>query len=323
MEICFADARFEADGATMLRDPFGAGRSVTVVLRLGGDAGKADKIRKIADEPRLVLLQVSFNCLHCSQYGREKLGRKAKLRSNDSVKISIIVPAFNEERLLGESLQHISAAMRIWMQRGWATELIVCDNNSTDRTAEIARVAGAIVVFEPVNQIARARNTGAGIATGDWLVFVDADSHPSAELFAEVADQIVSGKCIAGGATMQLAHPIANITAGLWNIISRAAHWLAGSFIFCEAEAFRAIGGFSNELFVSEEIELSKRLKTYARKQGKKIVILHRHPLKTSDRKVRLYTLREQARFMFRLLLGRGKVLADRDACHPWYDGRR
>ena len=67
----------------------------------------------------------------------------------------------------------------------------MCDNNSKDRTAEIARAAGARVVFEPVNQIARARNAGAAAATGIWLVFVDADSHPSAALFDEVAGQIL------------------------------------------------------------------------------------------------------------------------------------
>ena len=105
-------------------------------------------------------------------------------------KLSVIVPAYNEERLLGESLRHIRAAMTVFPERGWETELIVCDNNSTDRTAEIAHEAGAQVVFEPVNQIARARNTGAAAATGDWLVFVDADSHPTRELFADVAAQI-------------------------------------------------------------------------------------------------------------------------------------
>ena len=81
-----------------------------------------------------------------------------------AVKISIVVPAFNEERLLGESLAQIKSAARAFAPRGWDFELIVCDNNSTDRTAEIARVAGATVVFEPVNQIARARNSGAAAA---------------------------------------------------------------------------------------------------------------------------------------------------------------
>jgi len=69
-----------------------------------------------------------------------------------TLKISIIVPAFNEERLLGESLAHIKSAAQAFARRGWDHELIVCDNNSTDRTAEIARAAGATVVFEPVNQ---------------------------------------------------------------------------------------------------------------------------------------------------------------------------
>src|SRR2546421_4563675 len=120
------------------------------------------------------------------------------------MQISIIIPAFNEERLLGESLRHVQAAMTAFTRRGWAAELIVCDNNSTDRTAEIARAAGATVVFEPVNQIARARNRGASEASGDWLVFVDADSHPTPELFAAVADEIERGRCLAGGCTIRI-----------------------------------------------------------------------------------------------------------------------
>ena len=91
------------------------------------------------------------------------------------MKASVIVPAFNEERLLPESLAAIGTATRAFTDAGWSTELIVCDNNSTDRTAEIARAAGATVVFEPHNQIARARNRGAGAARGEWLVFVDAE----------------------------------------------------------------------------------------------------------------------------------------------------
>jgi len=83
------------------------------------------------------------------------------------VKISIVVPAFNEEKLLGDSLARMKSAADVFGRRGWETELVVCDNNSTDRTAEIARGAGALIVFEPVNQIARARNRGAAAATGD------------------------------------------------------------------------------------------------------------------------------------------------------------
>jgi len=241
------------------------------------------------------------------------------------VKISMIVPAFNEERLLGESLAQIKSAARVFTQIGWEVELIVCDNNSTDRTAEIARASGTKVVFEPINQIARARNSGANAATGDWLVFVDADSHPSAELFADVAEQIRSGNCLAGGATIRLGEDYfaANLITRLWNCASRFFKLLAGSFIFCETAAFRKLGGFSNELFAGEELELSQRLKKLARETGKRIVILPRHPLVTSARKMRLYSAREHLRFLLFAIFNKQRAMRSREAAHLWYDGRR
>jgi len=208
---------------------------------------------------------------------------------------------------------------------GWEVELIVCDNNSTDRTAEIAREAGATIVFEPVNQIARARNRGASVATGDWLIFVDADSHPSPELFADVAKQIRSGKYFAGGATVRLdeRHFVAGCITRLWNLASRSRRLLAGSFIFIEAAVFREIGGFSHELFVAEELELSQRLKRLARQTGKQMVILHRHPLVTSARKMRLYTMGEHLRFLLRAVFNQRRALTSRKEAYLWYDGRR
>ena len=63
------------------------------------------------------------------------------------MKISIVVPAFNEEKVLGESLAKIKLASNAFAQIGWETELIVCDNNSSDRTAEIARLKEAKVLI--------------------------------------------------------------------------------------------------------------------------------------------------------------------------------
>ena len=241
------------------------------------------------------------------------------------MRISVVVPAFNEERLLGESLRQVQAAMTAFARRGWQTELIVCDNNSTDRTAEIARAAGASVVFEPINQIGRARNRGAEAATGDWLIFIDADTHPSAELFDDVAAQIATGRCLAGGSTIRLeaGYRTGDAITALWNSISRSLRLMAGSFIFCETAAFRKLGGFDAQLFASEEIELSKRLKKLARAERRKIVILHRHPILTSARKLRLYTPREHFKFMAKSILSGGKTLQSREASHLWYDGRR
>jgi glycosyltransferase involved in cell wall biosynthesis len=237
------------------------------------------------------------------------------------LKVSVVVPAFNEERLLAGSLAAIRAAMVVFEE----SELIVCDNNSTDRTAEIARSAGATVVFEPVNQIARARNAGAARASGDWLVFVDADSYPDKVLFEEVVQAVRSGRFIGGGATVTFETGDAAVRAALaaWNAISRMAKWAAGSFIFCEAAAFRALGGFSEALYAAEEIDFSRRLKRLARSRGLGVVILHRHPLRTSDRKARLYTKREYLAFMLKTLLLGGRTLRGREACHLWYDGRR
>ena len=240
------------------------------------------------------------------------------------MKVSVIIPAFNEERLLGGTLAQVKSAMAALTQRGWETELIVCDNNSTDGTAEIARAAGAAVVFEPFNQIARARNSGAAAATGDWLIFVDADSRPGAGLFADVAEQIQAGRCLAGGATVRMdeKHLLAEFFTWTWNWSSRMGRWLAGSFIFVEAAVFRRVGGFNNELFAGEELDLSKRLKRLARECGREVVILHSHPLVTSARKMRLYTIWDHLKLLAHVICNR-RALNRRESCTLWYDGRR
>jgi glycosyltransferase involved in cell wall biosynthesis len=241
------------------------------------------------------------------------------------MKISVVIPAFNEERLIGDSLREVRRAMEVLTERGWEAELIVCDNNSTDRTAEIARTAGAQVVFEPVNQIARARNAGAAVATGDWIVFVDADSHPSRELFADLADQIGAGHYILGGSTVRLETNsfFGRLGCGVWNRVSRMRKLVAGSFIFVEATAFREVGGFSNELFAGEELDLSLKLQKLAKRRGKSIVILHRHPLLTSARKLHLYSQRELFTFFIKAAFAPKRVMRSREDCSPWYDGRR
>ncbi|HEX3800595.1 MAG TPA: glycosyltransferase [Verrucomicrobiae bacterium] len=241
------------------------------------------------------------------------------------MKISIVIPAFNEEKLIAATLTAIQHARGAFQLRGWESELIVCDNNSTDRTAEIARAGGATVVFEPMNQIGRARNCGAAAATGDWLIFVDADSHPSRELFNDVADKIQTGRYLFGGSTVKLdAHySFARFIVEGWNWISRIWKYAAGSFIFCETAAFRQIGGFDTKLFASEEIDLSQRLKELARANRKRGIILHRHPLITSARKIHLYSSKEHLLFLARTVFGLGRTLKSREACHTWYDGRR
>ncbi len=241
------------------------------------------------------------------------------------MKISCVVPAYNEEKLLGRTLACIGESALAFEALGWGFEVIVCDNNSTDRTAAVATECGARVVFERVNQIGRARNCGAAAATGDWLIFVDADSEPSRDLFEAVARAIGSGRVIGGGSTVRMDRdaPFFGIWVKGWNLISRTFRWAAGSFIFCETSAFRSIAGFSLELYASEEIDLSKRLKKVGRTVSKSFLILHRHPLKTSARKMDLYSLAEVRRFLRTFLRHPKSTLKDPAACHFWYDGRR
>ena len=77
-----------------------------------------------------------------------------------SIDYSIIVPAYYEEAMLDETLQLLKDAMTTIELEG---EIIVTDNNSTDKTAEIAKNAGARLIFEAINQISRARNAGTTI----------------------------------------------------------------------------------------------------------------------------------------------------------------
>ena len=75
------------------------------------------------------------------------------------MKLSVIVPAFNEEKYIAGCLQSIRKAMGAQARPGFEWELIVCDNNSTDATAELAGKENARVVFEPINQIGRNNET--------------------------------------------------------------------------------------------------------------------------------------------------------------------
>lgn len=242
------------------------------------------------------------------------------------MRVSVVIPAFNEEKLLPATLAAIATAAEAFRARGWDWECVVCDNNSTDRTAALARAAGATVVFEPVNQIGRARDAGARAARGDWLVFIDADSTPSADLFADIATRIAGGRHLGGGSTVALepgTPRYARFFCGGWNLWSRLAGWAAGSCVWVEAEAFREVGGFGTEYYAGEEVFLSRRLKALARRRRRRFEILARHPLLTSSRKLKLYTLRETARFLARMFFSAGRAAKRPETCDLWYDGRR
>jgi len=202
---------------------------------------------------------------------------------------SIVVPAYNEEALLPATLARLRQAMALLPPRG---EVVVCDNNSTDRTAEVARAAGARVVFEPRNQIARARNAGARAAEGRFLVFVDADTLVAPELLREALDRLADGAACGGGSTVAMdpvGSPLEQRALARWNGFSRRTRLAAGSFLFVLRDAFFAAGGFPESVYASEEIWLSRAVKRWGRARGLPFVILDGHPVVTSGRKGEWY----------------------------------
>lgn len=240
--------------------------------------------------------------------------------------LSIIIPAWNEEKLLPATLSAIrSAAEASLTSAGIAWELIVCDNNSTDGTAAVAGEAGATVVFEPVNQIGRARNTGAAAAGGEWLLFVDADSTPTAELFGDLAGALRNPNILGGGSLlhMPMEQRGARTALALWHWISIRCRYAAGSFLFARTTAFREAGGFDTTFFAGEEIFLSQKLKKTARRERKEFIILTRHPMPTSPRKLQMHRPWHHLAFMLRTVLTGGRTLKRRESCGIWYDGKR
>lgn len=239
--------------------------------------------------------------------------------------LSIVIPAFNEQQLILECLSSIKESVAANQRPGFTHEIIVVDNNSTDKTAKLAKQAGAKVVFEPVNQIGRARNAGAAVATGDWLLFVDADSLLNPGMVGDILQLIDNGRFVGCGSVMHMPNLPwwGNAAIGLWTILSVTFRWASGALVVCRTDAFREVGGFNQELFAADEVDLSELLKKWGRKRGLKFTILTRHPLVTSPRKVQLYTGREIAGQFFRVLFSPRKALQDKKKLPIWYDGRR
>jgi len=241
------------------------------------------------------------------------------------LRLSVVVPAYNEAKLIESCLSSITESLDIAGVVRGEYELIVVDNASTDDTAQRALSLGARLIHEPVRQIARARNAGARAASGEWLVFLDADSWPDGALFSDLLETMHDSSVVGGGCTLRmdgLPWSVAWI-AWLWKLCSKSLGWAAGAFVFCRSDAFRAVNGFDDSLFAGEEINLSRKLKCYARWRGMRFVILSRNPLRTSTRKADLYSGSEIWSAFARMARHPRRFFHDPSVCFLWYDGRR
>ena len=198
---------------------------------------------------------------------------------------SVIIPAYNEQAWLAKSIPAAQQAMASVAVPG---ELIVVDNNSTDATGEMARGLGAQVVFESINQISRARNAGVKAASGDYYVFLDADTLLTPELLGQTLEALSSGRCCGGGALVSMEASDSKIASGLFMLVVKLVQLqkiATGCFVFCRADAFNDIGGFSEKVFATEEYWFSLRLKRWGRQHAMPFELFNNQRIITSSRK--------------------------------------
>lgn len=235
---------------------------------------------------------------------------------SDGHVISFVVPAYNEERALPDTLAAIHAAAR---EVGVPYEIVVVDDASTDATATVATASGARVVPVSFRQISRTRNAGAAAARGDRLFFVDADTHVGPPVLRAAVAALEAG-AVGGGAT-----PRFDERAPAWaRVMIRWVIWqmtllrlAAGCFVFARRSAFEAAGGFDERHFAGEEVMLSWAMK----RQGRFVIL--REEVETSSRKFVGQSAWRTLWLSLRLAARGMRGVRRREGNEFWYDGRR
>ncbi len=181
--------------------------------------------------------------------------------------ISIIIPALNEEAFLPQLLD----ALRIQTYKDF--EVIVADANSTDSTAELARLWGARVVRGGIQSVGR--NNGFKESKGDYLLFLDADITFNSEFLEKSLKEFNKRKldlacsmfAIDSKLVSQNVHNIATNTS--FKIREKTPIAMAtGATLFFTREAFIKIGGFNEQMRITEDQEIIRKAKKLKLKFG-------------------------------------------------------
>ena len=196
------------------------------------------------------------------------------------MKLSVIIPAFNEEAYLPSTLDWVQAAAA--HLRGLADveiDIIVVDNNSVDGTAAVALERGARVVHEPVQGIARSRNSGAHNAEGDVLVFIDADVIVPPNLLEVIHSAMNDPACVGGAADVdyQPQRITMKLYLRMWRILARLTGMAQGPTQFCRKSIFEQVGGYDEKAWIGEDVDFYWGLKKLA-KSSKRTVRFIRSP---------------------------------------------
>lgn len=184
--------------------------------------------------------------------------------------ISFIVPARNEERVIGACLELLHA-----QALAEPSEIVVVDNGSTDATAIRAAAHGGRVIHEPRPGLANAREAGANAARGEFLIFIDADSRVPEGWAREIVDRFAEDAALVAvspGFTFYDGRPQDTIGCAVFRtILSPLADGvlrmtgrpgiLIGSAMAVRASALRQAGGVDLDFqFYGEDTALACRL---------------------------------------------------------------
>jgi peptidoglycan/xylan/chitin deacetylase (PgdA/CDA1 family) len=185
-------------------------------------------------------------------------------------RISVIVPAYNEEELLSDCLDALLA------QDYWGEiEIIVVDNASTDATGEIARGRGVRVVEEPRRGYGRALRRGFAAGTGEILACTDADTVVPRDWARRLVESYAADdSVVCAGGDVEFTDP--NLRGWLFtrlllpllvygDRLGGSAPHLWGASFSVRQEVFVRAGGFHPDFDLQVDTELSERLREYGR----------------------------------------------------------
>ena len=198
-------------------------------------------------------------------------------------------------------------------------EIVVVDDASTDRTAEIARNSGTTLISINRRQIAAARNAGARAARGEILFFVDADTRINRKHVTDALAALHFGYA-GGGARVRVQGNVpmwARVGLYFFCVLYFALNFGAGAFLFTTKNNFETAGGFDESLFIGEEVYFSLAL----RKLGRFKILSE--PITTSGRKLRMYSAAQILAHCIRVFLKGPRVARSRKGLEIWYDGKR
>lgn len=201
--------------------------------------------------------------------------------------ISVVIPAYNEEKYIGATLQSLLESMKECPEE---IEIIVVNNNSTDNTCKVALgYDGVKCFYYPILGRELAKNFGAEKAFGETLCFVDADCLVSVDFFAEISEKAQNPYFIGGGMKyVKMTRYSLGLFIGLVPIaLTMFLNQITIGAFWARKDVFDAIKGFRTTTF--DDIDFAIRMKKYAKKHQKKFESLKKSYLIWSTRKADIF----------------------------------